>query len=127
MIVAGFGLGISMPIFNLIVQNAFDHSKLGVVTSSVQLFRQIGATVGVAIMGSVLNNSLTKHLSSLAHDPSTRQLAASTGKNLDISHVNSNQLQGLLSPQAQHAATSQIANASPGKQQAVLRCLRAFL
>jgi multidrug resistance protein len=127
MIVAGFGLGISMPIFNLIVQNAFDHSRLGVVTSSVQLFRQIGATVGVAIMGSVLNNSLTKHLSSLANDPNTQKLAAGTGKSLDVSHVNSNQLQTLLSPQAQHAATSQIANVSPEKQQGILSAYEHFI
>jgi len=127
MIVAGFGLGISMPIFNLIVQNAFDHSRLGVVTSAVQLSRQIGATVGVAIMGSVLNNGLSKHLSNLANDPSTKQLAATPGKTLDIAHVNSNQLQGLLSPEAQHAATTQIANVSPEKQQGVLAAYQHFI
>jgi EmrB/QacA subfamily drug resistance transporter len=127
MILAGFGLGISMPIFNLIVQNAFDHSRLGVVTASVQLFRQIGATVGVAIMGSVLNNGLTRHLESLANDPSTKQLAAGTGKALDVSHVNANQLQGLLSPQAQHAATSHIANISPEKQQGILSAYQHFI
>jgi EmrB/QacA subfamily drug resistance transporter len=127
MLVAGFGLGISMPIFNLIVQNAFDHSRLGVVTSSVQLSRQIGATVGVAIMGSVLNNSLSKHLSSLAADPSTQKLAASTGKSLDVAHVNSNQLQTLLSPQAQHTVTSQIAQITPEKQQGVLGAYGHFI
>jgi hypothetical protein len=116
-----------MPIFNLIVQNAFDHSRLGVVTASVQLFRQIGATVGVAIMGSVLNNGLTRHLESLANDPSTKQLAAGTGKALDVSHVNANQLQGLLSPQAQHAATSHIANISPEKQQGILSAYQHFI
>jgi MFS family permease len=127
LILAGLGLGISMPIFNLIVQNAFDHSKLGVATSSVQLSRQIGATVGVAIMGSVLNNGLAKHLGSLANEPSTQQLAANTGKSLDVSHVNSNQLQTLLSPQAQHAATSQIANLPPEKQHGILAAYEHFI
>ncbi|HVV39257.1 MAG TPA: MDR family MFS transporter [Candidatus Paceibacterota bacterium] len=60
MIITGLGLGISMPIFTNIVQNAFDHSKLGVVTASTQLFRSLGATVGVAILGSILNNSLAQ-------------------------------------------------------------------
>jgi EmrB/QacA subfamily drug resistance transporter len=62
MIVLGIGLGFAMPIFNLIVQNAFPHSRLGIVTASVQLFRSIGATIGVAVMGSILNNQLSHHL-----------------------------------------------------------------
>lgn len=62
MILLGIGLGFGMPIFNLIVQNAFPHSRLGIVTASVQLFRSIGATIGVAVMGSILNNRLSHHL-----------------------------------------------------------------
>lgn len=58
MIATGIGLGVTMPIFTLAVQNAFDHSKLGVATASTQLFRSIGGTVGVAILGGVLNNRL---------------------------------------------------------------------
>jgi EmrB/QacA subfamily drug resistance transporter len=127
MVLAGFGLGISMPIFNLIVQNAFDHSRLGVVTASVQLSRQIGATVGVAIMGSVLNNSLTRHLSNLAADPNTQKLAHATGKSVDVSQINSNQLQVILSPQAQHVATTQISKLSPEKQQGALTAYEHFI
>lgn len=62
MIFLGVGLGFGMPVFNLIVQNAFPHSRLGVVTSSVQMFRSVGATIGVAIAGSILNNRLAYHL-----------------------------------------------------------------
>jgi EmrB/QacA subfamily drug resistance transporter len=127
MVLAGFGLGISMPIFNLIVQNAFDHSRLGVVTASVQLSRQIGATVGVAIMGSVLNNSLTRHLSNLAAEPNTQKLAHATGKSVDVSQINSNQLQVILSPQAQHAATTQISKVSPENQQSALAAYEHFI
>lgn len=65
MMVVGVGLGLGMPIFNLIVQNAFPHKLLGIATASVQLFRSIGATVGVAVMGSILNNRLIHHLASL--------------------------------------------------------------
>lgn len=67
MMLLGLGLGFSMPIFNLIVQNAFPHSLLGVATSSVQLFRSIGATIGVAVMGSILNNRLAHNLGGAAH------------------------------------------------------------
>jgi EmrB/QacA subfamily drug resistance transporter len=67
MVLVGAGLGMTMPIFNLIVQNAFPHSRLGIATASVQLFRSIGATIGVAIMGSILNNRLIHHLSGLGN------------------------------------------------------------
>lgn len=61
MILVGSGLGIAFPIFTLTVQNAIEHKYLGVATSSVQLFRQLGGTIGVSIMGSVMNNSLADH------------------------------------------------------------------
>ena len=76
MIVIGAGLGISMPIFNLVVQNAFEHAKLGVATASVQLSRSIGATVGVAAMGTILNNRLAHNLASSGQVISGSQLSS---------------------------------------------------
>lgn len=58
MIFMGVGLGATMPIFNIVVQNAFEQSKLGVVTASVQLFRSIGASVGGAFFGGLVNARL---------------------------------------------------------------------
>lgn len=52
--VIGVGLGLSMPIFSLTVQNAVPLSQLGVATASSQLFRALGHTVGVGILGSVM-------------------------------------------------------------------------
>jgi EmrB/QacA subfamily drug resistance transporter len=71
----GIGLGISMPLFTLAVQNAFDYSKLGVATAATQLFRSIGSTVGVAIMGSFLNSSLSSKLSVLSSQSSNLKLS----------------------------------------------------
>jgi len=68
MIVSGFGLGIGMPIFTIVTQSAFDHSKLGTVTAGVQMFRSIGGTVGTAILGSVLNDRMAKNLSGIEHN-----------------------------------------------------------
>jgi EmrB/QacA subfamily drug resistance transporter len=127
MIIAGIGLGIGMPVFNLVVQNAFDHSKLGVATASVQLSRSIGSTVGVAVMGSILNNSLTKHLSEVAAEPNTQRVAAATGKHLSVSSLDANQLQAIVSPGAQHAATTQIANLPPASQADALSSYAHFL
>ncbi|WP_456276702.1 MDR family MFS transporter [Bacillus sp. AK128] len=54
MIIVGLGLGACFPVFTLTVQNAVSQSNLGVATASNQLFRQIGGTVGVAVMGSFM-------------------------------------------------------------------------
>jgi len=62
LITTGIGLGMTMPIFTLVVQNAFDHSKLGVATASTQLFRSIGGTVGTAVLGGVLNSRLSEFI-----------------------------------------------------------------
>jgi EmrB/QacA subfamily drug resistance transporter len=55
MIITGIGLGVTMPLYVIVVQNAFEHAQMGVVTSSIQFFRSIGGTVGVAVMGSYMN------------------------------------------------------------------------
>lgn len=66
MIILGFGLGITMPIFTVVVQNAFPHREMGVVTAATQFFRSIGGTVGVAIMGGLMNSRLHDEMSRLS-------------------------------------------------------------
>ncbi|GAA0392076.1 MDR family MFS transporter [Paenibacillus motobuensis] len=61
-IIFGIGLGLGMPVFSLATQNAVSHKELGVVTASTQLFRNLGGTIGIAVMGTVMSNSLTKNL-----------------------------------------------------------------
>lgn len=51
---AGLGLGMAMPILSLAVQNEFGHKDLGAATSSVQLFRGLGSTVGTAVFSGML-------------------------------------------------------------------------
>jgi EmrB/QacA subfamily drug resistance transporter len=53
MILVGLGLGAMQPVFNLAVQNAAPRAILGAATASIQFFRSIGSTLGVAIFGSV--------------------------------------------------------------------------
>ncbi len=62
MSIFGIGLGLSMPVFTLTVQNAVASSQLGVVTASSTLFRNLGGTIGIAILGSVMNSSMTSKL-----------------------------------------------------------------
>lgn len=65
MVFTGLGFGMAMPILSLAVQNEFDHKDLGAATSSVQLFRGLGSTVGTA----VLSGLLTAGIMSAMGDP----------------------------------------------------------
>jgi len=55
MIVLGLGMGTGMSLYNLLVQNALPN-KIGQATGGLIFFRQIGATVGLAAMGAVMNS-----------------------------------------------------------------------
>lgn len=69
MVLIGAGLGASMPLFNLIVQNEAKQSELGVATSSVQLSRSLGSTIGTALLGGLLTAGVAASLGDLNRDP----------------------------------------------------------
>jgi EmrB/QacA subfamily drug resistance transporter len=56
MVIVGAGVGSTFPVFTIAAQNAVHIGRIGVVTSLSQFCRQIGATLGIAIFGSVLLN-----------------------------------------------------------------------
>ena len=58
MVIVGLGLGLNMPVFIVAVQNAVPDRQLGVATAALQFSRSIGGTMGVAILGSLLNQNL---------------------------------------------------------------------
>jgi EmrB/QacA subfamily drug resistance transporter len=58
MVVAGVGLGAMMQVFVLSVQNAVDRARIGAATALTQFARQMGATIGVAVMGVIVNAGL---------------------------------------------------------------------
>jgi EmrB/QacA subfamily drug resistance transporter len=62
MVVIGIGIGLSMPIVNLVLQNSVSHNLLGVVSSSSQFFRQIGGTLGTAVFGTLVATNLQNNL-----------------------------------------------------------------
>ena len=55
MVLIGTGLGFVSTVFIFSVQNAVPWNVRGVATASNQFFRTMGGTVGVAIMGTILN------------------------------------------------------------------------
>jgi hypothetical protein len=62
MLVLGTGIGLSMQILTLVVQNTADFRDLGVATSGVTYFRTIGSSFGAAIFGSVYASTLGPRL-----------------------------------------------------------------
>ena len=61
-ILTGIGLGISMPLYTIAVQNAVPYAIMGVATSTTAFFRSIGGALGLAIFGSVMNNRFASEL-----------------------------------------------------------------
>jgi EmrB/QacA subfamily drug resistance transporter len=53
MALAGLGIGPSFAVFPLIVQNAVSPDRIGVATSSLTFFQQIGGTVGLTVAGTL--------------------------------------------------------------------------
>jgi EmrB/QacA subfamily drug resistance transporter len=85
-VLTGLGLGVTFPLYTVIVQNAVPHKVMGVVISSVPFSRFMGGAFGLAILGSLLSNRFAAEfisrlppavktllpadrLASLAHNP----------------------------------------------------------
>jgi EmrB/QacA subfamily drug resistance transporter len=62
MALAGLGIGPSFAVFTLIVQNAVSPDRIGVATSSLTFFQQIGGTVGLTLAGTILADRLVVEL-----------------------------------------------------------------
>jgi EmrB/QacA subfamily drug resistance transporter len=56
--ITGLGIGPTLAVFTIIVQNAVPWQLLGAATSNLAFFRQIGGTVGLAIAGSIFGSTL---------------------------------------------------------------------
>jgi EmrB/QacA subfamily drug resistance transporter len=54
MLVAGFGMGLLMPVYTVAIQNAASREHMGAASALPTFCRSIGSTVGVAIFGTVL-------------------------------------------------------------------------
>jgi EmrB/QacA subfamily drug resistance transporter len=114
MIVLGLGLGCTFPVFNIAVQNAFGPERVGEVTASVQLARNVGGTVGTAILGGVMNSQLTKHLATVGSDPFVKAMTAIDPAN-PIADVNKDSIQSLLNPTVQDSIRASLTQAPGGE------------
>jgi EmrB/QacA subfamily drug resistance transporter len=62
MFLAGLGVGPTFSVFTIVVQNAVPFHELGVATSNLTFFRQIGGTVALAIVGTIFGTTFTEQL-----------------------------------------------------------------
>ncbi len=68
--VLGAGIGATLPVLVIAVQNSVNYSDLGAATSGVTFFRSIGGSFGAAVFGAIFANVLSGNL--------TRALAGRT-------------------------------------------------
>jgi EmrB/QacA subfamily drug resistance transporter len=102
MVLMGLGLGFNFQPVILAVQNAVSPREIGVATSSVTFFRQMGGTLGTAVFLSVLFSALPGKITSAftaakstpafqqaaaAHPDQVKQLAGAGGNLGDTSFV----------------------------------------
>jgi len=62
LIVVGLGIGTTFPLYLTAVQVALPRQFMGVASSQIQFWRNLGGTVGSAILGAVLANRLPDYL-----------------------------------------------------------------
>ncbi len=62
MFITGVGIGPSFAVFTLVVQNAVSPDRIGVATSSLTFFQQIGGTVGLTISSTLFASRLVAEI-----------------------------------------------------------------
>jgi predicted MFS family arabinose efflux permease len=62
MVLLGIGLGPSIPLFTLAIQTAVPVQEIGIATAAATFFRQMGGTIGIAIVGTIFATSFAASL-----------------------------------------------------------------
>jgi EmrB/QacA subfamily drug resistance transporter len=101
MVVLGIGIGLTMQVLVLAVQNAVSRGDLGVATSTVNFCRSIGGCIGVALFGAVFTTRLAAGLADRL-PPGTD---VPTGRGLSVEALNA------LPPAAHAGAVTAFADA----------------
>src|SRR5579884_377486 len=74
MVIAGLGTGVFFSLLTIVVQNALPRTQLGVGTAAVRYLGQLGATLGIAVVGTVVNGSLAGDLATRIPASTVQQL-----------------------------------------------------
>jgi EmrB/QacA subfamily drug resistance transporter len=123
MIVVGLGVGMIQPSLTLAVQNAIPRMQLGVGTGALTYLRSMGSTLGVAVIGAVVNSTfashLAEHLPAAARQLPAQMLAAATSQQVLVNAAYRRELvsrvvQGAVERETPILVTRQAASIPPG-------------
>ena len=62
MFIAGLGVGPTFSVPTIVIQNAVPFRELGVATSNLTFFRQIGGTISLAFVGTIFGTAFKDNL-----------------------------------------------------------------
>jgi EmrB/QacA subfamily drug resistance transporter len=104
LLLCGIGLGPTMPLYTLAIQNAIEPHLMGQATSASQFFRQIGGAITASILGAILTFTLAHSLPANATpvSPTAQKTVVSEGPALPAA------ANGPASPAMRTAFTSAI-------------------
>ena len=112
MLVMGLGIGAVMPLANIVVQNAFPYSQMGVVNSTQQFVTSLGGIIAAPIFGTVLSNTFNASL----RQNLPAQLSAAMDKMPDAIKSAFSNPQALIDSRAQTALQAKFAAFGPAGQ-----------
>ena len=96
MFLAGLGVGPTFSVFTIVVQNAVPYSQLGVATSNLTFFRQIGGSVALAIVGTIFGSTFLDQIGpSLIAADVPAPVVAGFGQATATGAIDFNQLTGV--------------------------------
>ncbi len=96
MFLAGLGVGPTFSVFTIVVQNAVPFSQLGVATSNLTFFRQIGGSVALAIVGTIFGSTFLEQVGpQLSASGVPAQVVAGFGQATATGAIDFNQLTGV--------------------------------
>jgi hypothetical protein len=111
MFITGVGIGPTLSVFTVVIQNAVPIHQLGVATSNLTFFRQIGGSVGLAIVGTLFGSGFREQIpvqlrANGTPEPFVEQfeaLASSGGQGFELGGVGDlgATLEAVLPPEAQ--------------------------
>ena len=123
-VIMGFGLGTTFPTYTIAVQNAVPQGLLGIATSSVQFYRSIGGSLGLAILGAYMASRFASGLTESL--PETVRQMLPPGRLDDIAE----NPQALVNPEALAGLRASFDQAGPdaaGLADQLLEALRVSL
>ena len=111
-VVMGFGLGITMPLYTIAVQNAVPYNVLGAATSTVAFSRTIGGSFGLAVFGTIMTNHFAASFLTRIPEmiksfiPMSTLSAMASNPQVLLSPDAQNQIKNLLSPLGAQGTTA---------------------